>query len=137
MKKNQEFVERLIEACGASKPTEIQQVLGISDQAARNYLEGRLPNTEMLITIAERTSCSIDWLLTGRGKKFLSEPDRAGAPPAAGQLEQSVRRICVEVINELSGRQETGQPKVVVLQSSELKSEKVSADVKTSAGRRR
>ena len=134
MKKNQAFVERLIEACGTSNPTEIQRLLDISHQAARNYLDGRLPHTDVLITIADRTSCSIDWLLTGRGKKFPEGLDPQGAPTAAGQFERSVRRICVEVINEMSGRLEPDQPKIVVLQSSELMSEKAADKAVTSTG---
>ena len=124
-RKNPEFIERFIEACGTAEPAEIQRLLKVSYQSAKNYLQGRLPQPDILISIGIRTSCSIDWLLTGRGKKFADEPVTQGAPIYAGQMEAFVRRICVEVINEISGKQEMAQPKVVVLQSSELLSEKV------------
>ena len=118
-----DFAVRLTELCGTSQPAKIQRLLGISDQAARNYLDGRLPDTHILIRISERTGCSIDWLLTG--KKFVEADGAKGTPILARQLEESVRRICVEVINELDGRQTAAQPKAVVLQSGELLSEKI------------
>ena len=125
MIKNPEFIARFIEACGTDEPAKIQRLLQIPYQSAKNYLQGRLPKTEKLIAIAERTSCSIHWLLTGRGEKFdlsLRTPD---TPLATGQMEAFVRRVCVEVFNELNGSEEEAQPKVVKLQSRELMSEKV------------
>ena len=69
-----------------------------------------------------------NWLLTGRGKKFVDDITGQDTPILTGQMEASVRRICVEVINEFSGRQTAAQPKVVVLQSGELLSERVGDD---------
>ena len=135
MDNNAEFIARFAEVCGTSEPAKIQRLLNISYQTAKNYLRGRLPQSDMLITISERTSCSIDWLLTGRGKKFVDDQLIGDTPLLTGQFEASVRRICVEVINEINGRQEASQPKVVVLQSSELMSEKVLDEAKTLTGR--
>ena len=131
MDKNHEFVARFVEVCGTSQPAKIQRLLNISYQTAKNYLQGRLPQSDMLISISETTSYSIDWLLTGRGKKFIEDLSSQDTQILPGQIEDSVRRICVEVINEINGRQEIGQPKVVVLQSSELMSEKVMDEAKT------
>jgi phage repressor protein C with HTH and peptisase S24 domain len=136
MNKNWEFVERFVDACGTSKPAEIQRLLKMRYQTVRNYLEGRLPHTEVLIRISEQTSCSIDWLLTGRGKKFIDAAPAEDTPVLARRFEESVRKICVEVINEINGRQESSQPKIVVLQSSELMSEKVPDEAKTLTGRK-
>ncbi len=135
MEKNQGFVARFIDVCGTSEPANIKRLLNISYQAAKNYLGGRLPQSDVLILISQRTSCSIDWLLTGRGKKFIVGVEVQDKPVLTGQTEASVRRICVEVINEINGRQEIGQPKVVVLQSSELMSEKVMDEANTLTGR--
>ena len=135
MDKNHEFVARFVEVCGTSQPAKIQRLLNISYQTAKNYLQGRLPQSDMLISISETTSYSIDWLLTGRGKKFIEDLSSQDTQILPGQIEDSVRRICVEVINEINGRQEIGQPKVVVLQSSELMSEKVMDEAKTLTGR--
>jgi hypothetical protein len=120
--KNLAFVDRFAEACGTREPARIQHLLNISYQAAKNYVEGvRYPSTEILIIIAERTGCSIHWLLTGEGKKFVRDDRPQGAPLPAGQTEEFVRRVCVEVINERFGSQ--GQPKVVVLPPASLREE--------------
>ena len=115
------FVERFTEACGTAEPAEIARLLNISYQAAKNYLEGgRYPKPEILIVIAERTNCSIHWLLTGKGKKFLDEATTQNTLLASGEAEAFVRRICVEVINETIGM----QPRVVVLPPASLREEK-------------
>jgi predicted transcriptional regulator len=133
--KNIEFISRFVEACGTDEPARIQRLLNISYQTAKNYLHGRLPQADVLISIAERTSYSLDWLLTGRGKKFIEQDHPQDTPLPSGQMEAFVRRVCVEVINEMNGRQETSQPKVVVLQSSELMSEKVMDETTALTGR--
>ena len=134
MGKNSDFVARFVEACGTSEPAKVQRLLNVSYQAAKNYLQGRLPHSDVLILIAQRTSYSIDWLLTGRGKKIVDDVWTQDTPILTGQIEDSVRSICVEVINEINGRQEA-QPKVVVLQSSELMSEKVLDEANALTGR--
>ena len=134
MGKNSDFVARFVEACGTSEPAKVQRLLNVSYQAAKNYLQGRLPHSDVLILIAQRTSYSIDWLLTGRGKKIVDDVWTQDTPILTGQIEDSVRRICVEVINEINGRPEA-QPKVVVLQSSELMSEKVMDEANALTGR--
>jgi len=113
------FISRLIEACGSGRPADLQRSLNISYQAAKNYLSGRLPSTEMLMIISERTGVSIDWLLTGRGTKLLNERNVEGAPILPGPADAFVRKICVDVINERFG----DQPKVVVLHPENVRSE--------------
>ena len=117
------FVSRFVEACGTAKPAEIQRLLNISYQAAKNYLAGRYPSVDVLLVIAERRPYSIHWLLTGKGKKFVDSDRLEHTQIPAGHDEAFVRKICVEVINERFGTQE--QPKVVVLPSEKLRSEKV------------
>ena len=121
--RNKGFMLRLIEACGSGKPADLQRSLNISYQAAKNYLSGRLPNTEILIIISERTGVSIDWLLTGRGIKLIAERIAEGAPVPPGHADAFVRKICVEVINERFGV--SGQPKLVELQPEDVRSETV------------
>jgi len=117
-----EFAARLVEACGTREPAQISRQLGISYQAAKNYLEeGRYPKAEILIVIAESTGCSIYWLLTGKGKKFLDLSMQESAPLPPGQDKEFVRRVCVEVINETFGE----QPRIVVLPPASLREEKV------------
>jgi hypothetical protein len=119
------FITRFVEVCGTSEPAKIQRLLDISYQAAKNYLQGRLPDSYVLRTIAERTPYSINWLLTGKGEKLVSSPATEDTPLSASQIRDLIRSECVEVINELLGSRESAQQKVVVLQSGSLKSEKV------------
>lgn len=122
--KNAGFVERLIEACGTSKPSEIQHLLGVSHQAAVNYLAGRLPSADILIQISDRTSLSIDWLLTGRGKKFCKGSRRQDTPLSIGRIETIVGRFLVEVTVDDQGKHPV-RLKTVKLGSGDLFSEKV------------
>jgi hypothetical protein len=119
------FIERFVEICGTSEPAKIQRLLDISYQAAKNYLQGRLPDSYVLRTIAQRTPYSINWLLTGEGEKLVSGPASVETPLSTRQIRDLVRSECVEVINEILGSREATQQKVVVLQSGSLKSEKV------------
>ena len=119
------FIERFTEVCGTSEPAKIQRLLDISYQAAKNYLQGRLPDSYVLRTIAQRTPYSINWLLTGEGEKLVSAPITEDTPLSTRQIRDLIRSECVEVINEILGSREATQQKVVVLQSGSLKSEKV------------
>ena len=119
------FIDRFTEVCGTSEPAKIQRLLDISYQAAKNYLQGRLPDSYVLRTIAKRTPYSINWLLTGEGEKLVSTPVAEDTPLSARQIRDLIRSECVEVINEILGSREATQQKVVVLQSGSLKSEKV------------
>lgn len=119
------FIERFIEICGTAEPARVQRLLNISYQAAKNYLLGRLPDSTVLKTIAEKTPYSIHWLLTGDGEKLVSVKMAQDTPILTDQIRTLIRQECVEVINEMLGSQVTTQSKVVVLQSDKLRSEKV------------
>jgi hypothetical protein len=127
------FIARFTEVCGTAEPAKIQRLLDISYQAAKNYLQGRLPDSYVLRTIAERTPYSINWLLTGKGSRLVSEGSTEGARLSESQMRDLVRSECRdmirsesrELINELLASREATQHKVVVLQSGSLKSEKV------------
>ena len=128
--KNFDFIQRFVEICGSSKPADVAQLLNISYQAAKNYLEGRLPDSNVLIVIAERTDYSIHWLLTGQGDKFVNVSSREDALLLSGKLREFVRRECGELINEALSN-EAAQPKTVVLTSGNIKEEKVLDETNT------
>jgi predicted transcriptional regulator len=130
------FIARFTEACGSSKPADIKRLLNISYQTAKNYLNGRLPHPEILIAISQSTSYSIDWILTGRGKKFIESEQAVDTPLPTGQMDAFVRRICVEVINEMGSGKETILPKIVVLRPEDILSEKVVETAAASTERR-
>jgi hypothetical protein len=67
------FVERFIDLFETNQPAEIQRKLGIDYQSAKNYLGGRKPKAEVLELIAEKTGVCINWLLSGKGPKFLPD----------------------------------------------------------------
>jgi len=124
--KNFSFVERFIEVCGSSQPNEVAQLLNISYQAAKNYLQGRLPDSKVLIIISEKTPYSINWLLTGEGKKFVKDSINQDTAILSDQMETFVRQICLEIIGEmLSNRNDLAQQKVIVLTSDNIKEEKI------------
>lgn len=122
---NRGFVTRFIEVCGSDEPAVVKRLLNISYQAAKNYLNGRVPNPSVLVAISRKTGFSIHWLLMGEGSKYATQASVMDTPPLSRQMEASVRKICVEVINEkLEGKLEP-RPKIVVLRPDELLSEKV------------
>ena len=124
--KNFSFVERFIEVCNSSQPNEVAQLLNISYQAAKNYLQGRLPESKVLIIISEKTSYSINWLLTGEGEKFVKDSLNQDTLILSDQMRAVVRQTCLEVIGEvLSNQKDSSQQKVIVLTPDNIKEEKI------------
>ena len=120
------FVERLVEVCESSQPAEIARLLNVSYQAAKNYLEGRLPDTSVLLTISKRTPFSIHWLLTGQGEKIVKIDLEKDTEIFSDEMRAFVRRECLAVINEVQIKNtNTAPPKVVVLSPEKIKEEKV------------
>ncbi|HEY0457834.1 MAG TPA: helix-turn-helix domain-containing protein [Pyrinomonadaceae bacterium] len=120
------FSERFIEVCGSSRPNEVAQLLNISYQAAKNYLQGRHPEAKVLRIISEKTSYSINWLLTGEGEKYVKDPLNKDALVLSDQMRALVRQICLDVIGEvLSGEGDFAQTKTFVLTRDNIKVEAV------------
>lgn len=131
---NSDFVNRFIEICGSSQPAQVAQLLNISYQGAKNYLEGRLPDSYTLIAISEKTGCSIDWLLTGKGKKNIQGSLKEDTPILSDQTKALIREECRQVVGEiLSQYQKTAQGKVIVLKSEDIKEEKKLVEADTLA----
>jgi hypothetical protein len=94
-------------------------LLNITYQAAKNYLNGRLPNAEILIRLAEVREYSLHWLLTGAGEKFVRVKATTGTPPAPDQMRDFVREVCAEMLDERLGKAEL-YPKVVEMPSDSV-----------------
>lgn len=123
---NFSFIERFTEACGTSQPGEIARLLNISYQAAKNYLNGRMPDAKILRTISEKTPYSINWLLTGEGEKLVKTAPSHDTLLLSDQMRTFVREICLEVMTEvLDGQDQNIQKKTVLLTSAKIKEEKV------------
>lgn len=130
-KENIDFVGRLVEICGSSQPADVARILKVSYQAAKNYLNGRMPDSNILLIIAEKTPYSIHWLLTGQGEKFAEtgkiQENTLLTPDA---LRTFVRRECLQVVGQILHDQtqsvETvSQPKIVVLTPDKIREEKI------------
>jgi hypothetical protein len=46
---------------------------GIVPTTFKNYIDGRMPNSETLINICETYKANITWILTGKGDKYIKE----------------------------------------------------------------
>src|SRR5437868_14576535 len=103
---NRGFISRFVEVCGTDQPMKVQRLLNISHQAVRNYLTGRLPDTNHLLLIAEKTPYSVHWLLTGRGKKFVDPPLNEDTPLSTHQFGELIRQVKAEVMNEIAGERD-------------------------------
>lgn len=120
-----DFAKRFAEVCGSSEPAEISRLLKISYQAARNYLEGRMPDSNVLLVIAEKTEYSLHWLLTGIGDKFVNPAEIDEEPITAGKIREMVREGCVSAIYEtFAENPELSSPKTVVINKELVLSEK-------------
>lgn len=126
---NYTFAERLIEVCGSSQTAQIARFLDVSYQAARNYLEGRLPDSIILLRLSERTPYSIHWLLTGKGEKFIEKTEKKDTSVLSDQIRELVRAEVLELVEDfLIDRKKMNQPKIFVLSPDKIKQEKVMED---------
>ena len=120
-----DFIERFAEVCESSEPAEISRLLDISYQAARNYLEGRLPDAGVLLAIAEKTPFSIHWLLTGRGDKFADNTENAEEKVFFDKMCEASKEGCTIALKEAFGdKLEMPIPKTVSLDKLNVRSEK-------------
>jgi hypothetical protein len=133
--KNKNFVKRFIETCGTFRPKEIAELLNISNTAAKNYLQGRLPEPKILITISQKTPYSIHWLLTGEGDKFASQSVRTelnlmldnltAIAPADFLLEFGK---FLEFYNSIKRYNSSNSPKTVTLTPDKVREEKMTEE---------
>ena len=66
------FVERLKVLLAGAKPYPWAANVGITQATFnRMWKDGIAPKADILLLISEKTGCSIDWLLTGKGEMRL------------------------------------------------------------------
>ena len=124
--KQTQFGSRFAEACGTSEPARIQRLLNISYQAAKNYLHGRMPDSQVLLTIAERTPYSLHWLLTGDGEKFLIPARNEDTLPLARQISALIKQEVEDAVSlALAKSSEPAGSKRIVLSPEDVLSETV------------
>ena len=117
------FIERFVEACGTAEPAKIQRLLNISYLAAKNYLHGRIPEPNILLSIAEKTPYSLHWLLTGEGEKY-ARPG-TGLGEVRSELQALIRAECLRIVDDMIDARLPRSQKVVVLPTAKIKSEKI------------
>ncbi len=104
---NRDFVERLHIAFDHASMAEVARRLKIPHATVRNYYQGRLPASDVLIKIAAETSVSLNWLLAGQGDIY------GGQTPPVGLgkfIEDKIREIIDKRLaeRELGGIQDLG-----------------------------
>ena len=122
---NGQFGARFAEACGSSEPARIQRLLNISYQAAKNYLNGRLPDPRVLLTIAERTPYSLHWLLTGTGEKFSIPARTDDTLPLARQISALIKQEVEDAVNQALANAPASGSRRIVLGPEDVLSETV------------
>lgn len=70
---NDEFRSRLLKVFNNASMAEVARQVKVPHATVRNYFQGRLPATEVLMKIADETGVSINWLLLGRGEMYAGE----------------------------------------------------------------
>ena len=88
-----DFIERLHKAFDNASMADVARRLKIPHATVRNYYQGRLPAPEVLIKIANETSVSLNWLLTGTGDMY------AGGRPPVG-LGKFIEERIVEIVDQ-------------------------------------
>ncbi len=74
---SQSVAQRLREVV-ADEPKAFAYDIGVSLSALYNYMNGRIPSTEVLYRIALYTGRPMEWFLTGQGAGSLCLPAASG-----------------------------------------------------------
>ena len=90
---NEDFRMRLLTVFNHASMAEVARQLKIPHATVRNYFQGRLPATEVLVKIANETGVSLNWLLLGTGDMY------AGRRPPIG-IGQFLEEKIGEIINK-------------------------------------
>jgi transcriptional regulator with XRE-family HTH domain len=100
------FAKRLVEAFDGANNNEIARKCNTTNATIRQYTEGkRLPIAEMLLHMSRVTGVSTQWLLTGRGPKWVS---------AANDLFDAEEEATIRQMAKASGRTFGEQVRVLV-----------------------
>ena len=68
-----------IPAKGEGRQVVVAKMFSVGQKAARKWMEGEgFPEMEKCIIIARKLNVSIEWLLTGRGKRHMIDDANAG-----------------------------------------------------------
>ncbi len=101
---------RLLEDFGAPVPkdkirSKIAEVLDVRLFAVTNHLQDRIPDTEKLQPVSAFTNCSIHWLITGEGEKFLNAEKKVNIDDTFRDIVREI--VCQEITLVEKNRGET------------------------------
>lgn len=89
-------------------------------------MAGRKPDSGVLLSIAENTSFSLHWLLTGEGKKFVEDDEQEDTLILSDELWEQIRTECRQIVSEMMNNQNaSAEGKVIVLNVKDIKDEKI------------
>ncbi len=86
----------LVDELAQGKKTVFAQKAGIPKGTFYGYLKGGVPHSDHLVRIQETFSASIDWILTGRGTKYIvaqGEQQPLDPNPEIADLMERARRV--------------------------------------------
>lgn len=66
-------LQELVDEVAAGNAKKFSENAGIGSVTFYNYLKGRLPSAELLTNICESYKVNVNWLLTGKGRKYISD----------------------------------------------------------------
>lgn len=97
------FSERLSEVMAGRSKNAFAKLVGVSEGAIRQYLEGSLPGIDKAAMIALRTGVRLNWLILGEGPKMAKALDQPGPsdPTFDGELLGRVVDRVARVYREL------------------------------------
>jgi transcriptional regulator with XRE-family HTH domain len=78
---------------------------GIKQATFNNYLNGRLPNADILNNICNTYDVNLNWLVSGRGPKYIQNDDSELQPldpnPEIAELMEGARNVLTSGIPEV------------------------------------
>lgn len=93
---------------GKNRQSVIGKLFGVSQEAARKWLEGEsIPKNETCIEIALKADVSFEWLMTGRGIPDYGNTPEAKVLIAMQNMDESTKYQVVKISNTLAEPEET------------------------------
>lgn len=87
----------LVAEFAKGKPATFAKNVGIPHSTFHNYTKGRMPHSKYLIYIRDKYNINIDWVLTGKGNKYIKEGEDAQKTldenPIIAELLECARRV--------------------------------------------
>jgi len=106
------LTSRIRAVIGDKKVTWFATECGVGESTLRNILNGALPRTDILVSIARAGGVTVDWLATGQGPKTRadlraaqsqSQVHAGGEPVPAARIDPALLRQCLAACTMVYG----------------------------------